>query len=182
MSIFKDRVANGKCGRCGKNDIQYRKQCDSCLEKIKEQQKNIRANRKENNMCILCGKNSPEKDLVHCVECRKKLADCISKKSLEYKRNSVYKSSRKLRQDVLTAYGGCCQCCGESQDIFLTIDHIDGKGADHRRKLTGKSRGGGSTIYRWLRNNNYPEGYQVLCWNCNWAKSHGGCPHKNKLD
>jgi hypothetical protein len=24
---------------------------------------------------------------------------------------------------------------------------------------------------------NYPAGYQVLCFNCNWAKSHGGCPH-----
>ena len=37
-----------------------------------------------------------------------------------------------------------------------------------------------SSIYSWLIRNNYPEGFQVLCYNCNLGKAHnnGICPHK----
>ena len=32
--------------------------------------------------------------------------------------------------------------------------------------------------YRWLKNHNYPEGFQVLCYNCNLPKGvYGVCPH-----
>jgi hypothetical protein len=38
---------------------------------------------------------------------------------------------------------------------------------------------GGVRFYSWLRRNNYPEGYQVLCFNCNIAKGlYGVCPHQ----
>jgi hypothetical protein len=33
-------------------------------------------------------------------------------------------------------------------------------------------------FYRWLITNNFPDDFQILCHNCNYAKSHGGCPHK----
>jgi hypothetical protein len=56
--------------------------------------------------------------------------------------------------------------------VFLAIDHVDNSGAKHKKEI-----GGAAYFYRWLRNNGYPPGFQVLCFNCNWAKSHGGCPH-----
>lgn len=69
-----------------------------------------------------------------------------------------------------------CNCCGESMKCFLSIDHIDGGGSKHRRDT--KTRGG-KKFYIWLVRNNYPDGYQVLCFNCNFGKSSGPCcPHK----
>ena len=69
-----------------------------------------------------------------------------------------------------------CVCCGESEVRFLTIDHINGNGSEHR-KLT--KCGTGSVFYCWLIREGMPEGYQVLCYNCNNARArHGICPHQ----
>lgn len=72
-----------------------------------------------------------------------------------------------------------CQCpyCEETNIQFLTIDHIDNKGNEQRRKT---NCGTGAIMYRWLRDNAYPEGYQVLCFNCNSGKfrNSGICPHE----
>lgn len=94
------------------------------------------------------------------------------------------KSLRKLKREVMDAYGGICACCGETELAFLTIDHIDGNGAEHRREMAGETgleySQAGARTYRWLRKNNYPEGFQVLCANCNCGKhwSGGVCPHE----
>lgn len=60
-----------------------------------------------------------------------------------------------------------CICCGLTDIDILAIDHINGGGNAHRKQL-GKL--GGYAFYRWLQKNNYPEGYQVLCFNCNMKK------------
>lgn len=81
----------------------------------------------------------------------------------------------KIRDAVFTAYGGyVCACCGERNDQFLTIDHIDGCGGAERRR-----QGLGQSFYAWLRKNGFPPGFQVLCYNCNLgrAKNDGVCPH-----
>jgi len=71
-----------------------------------------------------------------------------------------------------------CACCGEREWKFLSIDHINNDGAEHRKKIGNK---GGDHIYRWLVRNNFPKGFQVLCHNCNQAKGHYGiCPHQQK--
>ena len=88
------------------------------------------------------------------------------------------KAKRKLRREVLNAYGGECTCCGESQYEFLVIDHINNDG-NARRKVNSAERG--ASILYWLRHEGYPEGFQVLCHNCNMAKGfHGQCPHSMK--
>jgi hypothetical protein len=93
------------------------------------------------------------------------------------------KRNQKLRHTVLVHYSGglppACSCCGEKHDEFLSIDHINNDGADHRRMI-----GGGNTMYRWLIKSNFPPGFQVLCMNCNFAKGHssGGCPHKKPAE
>jgi hypothetical protein len=77
---------------------------------------------------------------------------------------------------VLNHYGGKCACCGEDTYEFLAIDHINGGGNEQRKVV-----GGGDGMVRWLIKNNYPEGFQVLCHNCNMAKGfYEECPHKRK--
>jgi hypothetical protein len=38
-----------------------------------------------------------------------------------------------IREDVIAAYGGRCACCGEFERDFLTLDHVNNDGAEHRR-------------------------------------------------
>ena len=97
---------------------------------------------------------------------------------------------KRITIDVLSHYSEGqpkCACCGESQIEFLTIDHINGHTEnDVRTKFISKSQPyyrfiAGYKLYRWLRQNNYPKGYQVLCYNCNCGKNRTKdkvCPHK----
>ena len=86
-------------------------------------------------------------------------------------------AQRRLRREVLVAYGGespACACCGESIIEFLSIDHINGGGTQHRKEVGSSYR-----MYRWLKNNSFPDGHRVLCHNCNQAMSWGRkCPHE----
>ncbi len=75
-----------------------------------------------------------------------------------------------IKIKILTHYGGgkcACVQCGESRPACLSIDHIDGNGNRHRKIL---KRGG--NFYYWLTTNNYPEGYQTLCMNCQFVKKY----------
>lgn len=92
---------------------------------------------------------------------------------------------RRVRLLVLETYGGECACCGEAEEAFLVIDHVDGGGNAHREEIkpsATKGRGGGGIVlYKWLIANDFPPGFQVLCANCNMAKDRpGGCPHQRE--
>ena len=87
----------------------------------------------------------------------------------------------KLRNGVFEHYGTKCACCGETERVFLTIDHVDGGGNQHRKTLrpSGSHKASSVDFYRWLRKNKYPKGFQTLCRNCNVAKYRFGiCPHE----
>lgn len=84
---------------------------------------------------------------------------------------------QKIKDQVFLHYGGYkCKCCGELEIKFLTIDHIYGGGTQHRKE----TKGGGKFHYRWITKNNYPKGFQVLCFNCNSGRALNGgiCPHE----
>ena len=88
----------------------------------------------------------------------------------------------RCRDEVYSAYGGYrCNCCNETERMFLSIDHVNNDGAKERR--SGKYSGGGSAFYNWLRKNDFPKGYQVLCMNCQIGKHKNGgvCPHQTTL-
>jgi hypothetical protein len=86
----------------------------------------------------------------------------------------------ELKLEVWSHYEGKCSCCGAEEKEFLTIDHINGGGSQHRKELRAS---GSQHIYSWLKKNNYPEGYRVLCMNCNFSHGmYGYCPHSNKLE
>lgn len=77
------------------------------------------------------------------------------------------------RRIILAHYGTLCACCKESNEEFLTIDHIGGGGTKHRERI--KSR----AFYPWLIANGFPAGFRTLCWNCNMATRFGAaCPHQ----
>ena len=127
--------------------------------------------------CTMCGwifpntkeyfhtsKNSYDGLTSQCKHCRSKLATS---------------RNRRVRREVLSHYSDGiphCVCCGETEFEFLTIDHINGGGNAHR-----KSTGSGANMTDWIRRNNYPDGFQILCMNCNWAKGmYGECPHTKR--
>ena len=87
-------------------------------------------------------------------------------------RVAVRKAHIRRRIEVINHYGGRCACCFENELKFLGIDHINGNGNEHRRQIK-------SNIYTWLRKNKWPDGFQILCHNCNLSKGfYGQCPHK----
>lgn len=83
---------------------------------------------------------------------------------------------QQRRIKIINHYGGKCACCGEPHFEFLTVDHMNNDGAEHKRKIKQV------TIDRWLVANNFPDGYQILCWNCNLARHFNGgiCPHVDR--
>ncbi len=93
-------------------------------------------------------------------------------------RSTTVKSWRHdVSEEAIRVYGGKCNCCGETERAFLEIDHIDGGGNQHRKD---EKIQGGNSLAVWLKRNNWPEGFQILCANCNKAKERpGGCPHQN---
>lgn len=89
------------------------------------------------------------------------------------------KSHLKTKLLVFNHYGMFCACCRENHFEFLTIDHIKGGGTEHRRQPKSK---GGAGFYSWLKQNNFPEGFQTLCCNCNFSLGrYGYCPHRPEI-
>lgn len=96
----------------------------------------------------------------------------ISHDSVDW--HKKYRQTKRL--DVLTHYSDgvpTCACCGESHIEFLAIDHINGDGNKHRKVRHGVA------FYNWLITSGYPDGYRVLCHNCNSSIGfYGYCPHE----
>ena len=67
-----------------------------------------------------------------------------------------------------------CHCPGHDERCIELLV------IDHKKKRTKKEKGlTGKSFYKYLKENNYPEGYQVLCFSCNFVKElyNGKCPH-----
>jgi hypothetical protein len=120
--------------------------------------------------------------LNQCVHCQRTLEEgytyesCPSCKKIIKLANGSWRWQQTI--DVLDHYGWRCACCGETEPMFLTIDHKEGKGNIHRAELKGKIK----DWYQWIIKENFPEEFQTLCYNCNLGKSRNGgtCPHANK--
>lgn len=107
-----------------------------------------------------------------------------TRRTQEQRRMAAAESARRRHLErralIIKTYGGHCACCGEDELAFLGMDHIAGGGNAHRRSLTSDgSIAGSPRFYFWIIHNDFPDELQVLCHNCNFAKSHGGCPHGN---
>lgn len=158
---LKAQEKNRKLGlcQCGRPPLENHKKCKICLQGSIRYSARIRKNRKKKGLCTDCGEVRDRGKLLQCSKCRSR-ARC--KKSL-------------IKRRIIDAYGGRCFCCKEKNLGFLTIDHPNNDGNEHRRLV-----GTGETFYRWLVRNDFPEDFRVLCYNCNCgrAKNGGICPHK----
>ena len=100
-----------------------------------------------------------------------------NKKNREKVNRSSTEGRKERRLIVLLHYSNgkpMCACCGNNDYDKLTIDHIIPRSGEHLLKhMTG------SRIYGWLINNNFPDGYQVLCASCNCSKKSGGSCNKH---
>ena len=68
---------------------------------------------------------------------------------------------------TMTCMNPNCEVPGGTKHPYsLCVDHVGGGGKKHGEDLKKQ----GITFYRWLIKNNLPEGFQVLCFNCNNLK------------
>jgi hypothetical protein len=80
---------------------------------------------------------------------------------------------RRLRREMVDAYGGRCACCGQDGPQFLALDHAKGGGCAERRVLQV-----GGLLSRLKRAGWPGDQHRLLCHNCNASVGMlGFCPH-----
>ena len=149
--------AAGRCG-CGRQPIAGLKLCSFCR---KAHKKKILAYVAEGK--CWCGRERDDKAFKRCSVCRQ----------------AVNQRNRKIKLEVIAAYGGKCQCpggCEVTEFDWLSVDHINGGGVQHRKTLKTI----GCDFYRWLKRMGFPKDeFRLLCYNCNLSRGHlGACPHE----
>ncbi len=116
---------------------------------------------KREGICITCRKHPRTETTILCSACTAR----------NNARQTEYRAL--VRSEVLRAYGGKCECCGEREGRFLTIDHINGRKSGEET---------GMVLYARLYRGGFPkEGLRLLCWNCNIGRDMNGgrCPHED---
>ena len=120
----------------------------------------------------------------HSRQCQACFKESNRRRSAEYnvRKNAAICEKKRIRYALhrklaFEHYGKSCACCGERESMFLTIDHINNDGYLHRQNKISTSH---HNVYGWIVRNDFPEGFQVLCMNCNTGKHRNGgvCPHK----
>jgi len=114
----------------------------------------------------------------------KKLGRGGLKKQDHERYRKEHDKAKKVRKKVISYYSNRtnkCACCGVKGSDFLTIDHVVPKrkmDKDPKMIAIGySSRKNPDRLIFWL-DRHRPKGFQVLCWNCNYAKgANGKCPH-----
>jgi hypothetical protein len=175
------------CNFCPRTDLtdddfySTRNICKKCaIEKNNARARQLRAS----GICVDC-QDPAEPGSSRCAACKgrhRARHHANRAKNL----GAAKERRQRLKLAAMHAYGGPrCACCGTEHMEFLTIDHADGKGSEHRAKLLqesgwAKNRSSmcGSHFYQWLQRQGYPTGFRVLCFNCNFSLGHFGyCPH-----
>lgn len=105
-------------------------------------------------------KDTPEYRAYLAKTCKWKQAnkDKIARSTL--KKNMAYKAAAIAKYSNGT---NACASCAISDIDVLTLDHINGGGRKHRAVIK-------IPIYIWVKTHGFPDGFQVLCMNCNWKK------------
>lgn len=161
------------CSKCGQTKDQEKWHGRQCTECILEYRRKWGEDSKE--MLKEYHRRYCKDHSAHKTDVATKWAKDHPKKRRENALAYYY----RLQDAAINAYGGYrCACCGETEPLFLTLDHINNDGGKFRRESGFLHHG--AKFYKWLKDNGYPSGYQVLCSNCNHGKSrnNGVCPHQ----
>lgn len=114
----------------------------------------------ETKICTIC---KIEKPRTSFYKLKRRSGTEITAQCILCDKERVYEARRVLRSEVVAHYSNGeskCSICSEIRLDVLDIDHINGGGNKHRTKF--------KNIYQHLKDENYPQGYRVLCRNCNW--------------
>jgi hypothetical protein len=161
-TLRQKRKNAGLCVRCGGPRTDIRITCNFCASRENGYVKNTAANHIASGRCR-CGKNPIENKSV-CQICSDYSARCL----------------RELKFKVFAGYGDKCSCCGISEWEFLSIDHVEERGCDERKRLGSKATSG--SFYRKIIAENFPPSYRLLCFNCNLSLGFFGyCPHHPEI-
>lgn len=149
--------------------------CRGCGVELNDDNWWISLQKRNNKICIECKKKC---NLIYRNSHKKEAREYSKNYSITHKdiiREYKKQYNDKLRKEVLGYYSNNifeCACCGESHIEFLGIDHVNGGGFKHRKNIKRNN------IYFWLKSNNFPSGFRVLCYNCNLSLGfYGYCPH-----
>ena len=163
-----------KCRTCENQTRSGSDRCDTCLKTHAQKAKERRQWRTKSSLCPTCGDKAEVGQI--CSRCRQSRLAHYN----PTKKKAAHVNRRKdLVQETFAAYGGPkCSCCGEDNPLFLTIDHTDGGGNQHREEV-----GSGVIFYAWLKKHGFPKGYRVMCFNCNCGRARNGgiCPHMDVI-
>ena len=118
--------------------------------------------------------------LYQCKECVKKTVISNPNYLSEQSKAKARDVSRVIRQEVLEHYSNgkmCCAICGESHYEFLVLDHINGGGSKHRREQQGRC------YWRNFKKSGWPDGFRILCHNCNMSRGcYGYSPYERERE
>jgi len=174
---YATRKSEGQCVFCSRQAVPGKNTCQQCADRRASLQKDKRDCNSRSGLCSQCGKNHPAGKGKRCQTCIDKRNDWYKGSPTQAKDKSRREQRRAI---VIEHYGGKCVHCGESRPECLAIDHInDGEGNSHRKQINKY----GSTFYKWLVDNNFPEGFRVLCHNCNFGRHiNGGTLPQAEID
>lgn len=134
--------------------------------------------------CPRCSREIAASDYgpaTYCRPCMKQRWHERTPDQVERDRERQKERNEAIRRETFAHYGETCACCGEHRRLFLSIDHMNNDGAKDRRE----TKRAGVNFYAWLKVQEWPEGYQTLCHNCNLGRhlNGGTCPHEiERLD
>ncbi len=142
-------IESGLCDRCGKNaPDDGHKRCKKCRRQQNKAAKEYQKELFRRGICLKCCEKSADASKRYC-------AGCLKKRN-EHSRTYY----DRVKCEVFEAYGGArCNCCGETTVQFLSMDHEQNNGAEHRRS-TGFGKAWAS-IFLWLKRNGFPPGFQA---------------------
>lgn len=127
--------------------------------------------------CKICGKFKPVDQFVRdypqefffkgmCADCR----GWYSHDQRTWSAENLARKKIRLKERVLGYYGGECVCCHESAACFLIL-----VGSNEE---VGKPDKSFDSFLRRLARLGFPDGYTVICYNCNAGSRWGVCPHQ----
>ena len=145
--------------------------CRRCLDRANRKRKE----RISSGLCNNCNRPAVE-GCQACEPCRQRRHEYAKANRL------TIMAHRRYREIVLNYYGKRCACCGETNPVFLTIDHINGRQNAPERKQTGYNVS--TRIARAIIMGKPRTDIRILCFNCNCGRQRNGgvCPHQENAN
>jgi hypothetical protein len=183
MAIMKEKLPSGRARKTGRRPLTEEEKAKEKLrlQRAYQLRKEVQQARRDAKR-----KAHPEIFAARQKRWRDKQTPEYIEKDLEKRRERYYRNHaeelsrrraarERARLEMIAIFGGACECCGETNPRFLTLDHINGDGRAHRAMA-----GGSGNIVFNLKARGWPkEGYRLLCFNCNCGRAYNGgvCPH-----